>query len=445
MLAAAAAVVVGSALLVLFVARGAQAGVPLSLALLSILPLLSIVLTTRALWRATTIAPHPTAPHLRAHGPLEAGQTIILLTLLLPGLFGFLILVVLAGQLVTDRRDLQSDVDRAALAAALDLPNAAVAIASGYEWLERNAVDTTDPEVTVTITTPYQGNPNRVYVHVERPIRSSLNFGVIPSVTASAVAEKVSGDGGNYAIFATEDSCGASDPLQLSGSVNIFGGAVHSNSKIKINGSKNDFDGDVTSQCTIQVSGSNNTFNPDWEDINSVLPAPLDLDYSDFVCDIEVDGDIDLKSDDAYWNDPSIRTQLKTGTYCATGKLQLSGSDITGYATLVAKGELQVSGSDFDLHPDPTIAAASDPQDDTRGILLFSYANSPSAMDISGSGGEWEGIIHAPRGTAKMQGSSNLTVTGSIIAEKVQVSGSDFTMQASVDGGSNVDYIYLVE
>ena len=44
-----------------------------------------------------------------------------------------------------------------------------------------------------------------------------------------------------------------------------------------------------------------------------------------------------------------------------------------------------------------------------------------------------------------MQGSSNLTVTGSIIAEKVQVSGSDFTMQASVDGGTTVDYIYLAE
>ena len=44
-----------------------------------------------------------------------------------------------------------------------------------------------------------------------------------------------------------------------------------------------------------------------------------------------------------------------------------------------------------------------------------------------------------------MQGSSNLTVTGSIIAEKVQVSGSDFTMRASFDGGNNVEYIYLVE
>ena len=44
-----------------------------------------------------------------------------------------------------------------------------------------------------------------------------------------------------------------------------------------------------------------------------------------------------------------------------------------------------------------------------------------------------------------MQGSDNLTVTGSIIAKKVKVSGSDFTMQASLNSGGGADYIYLVK
>ncbi len=233
-----------------------------------------------------------------------------------------------------------------------------------------------------------------------------------------------------------EDSCGASDPLELSGSVNFFGGAVHSNSKIKINGSDNDFDGEVTFQCVIDISGSNNEFDPGWQDIDAIIDPPLDLTYDDFSCDVEVNGDLDLNGDDSYWNDPGSKTSLKTGTYCATGKIQLSGSDVTGEVTLVARGELQVSGSDFTLSPDPN---------DPNGVLLFSYANSSSAMDISGSGGDWEGIIHAPRGTAKMQGSDNLTVTGSIIAKKVKVSGSDFTMQASLNSGGGADYIYLVK
>ena len=114
MLAAAAFVVAGSALLAFFVVRGAQAGVPLFLALpLLILPLLSIGLTARELGRRSGVArpaSWPAVPHLRAHRRHEAGQTITLLTLLLPGLFGFQILVVLAGQLLADRRDLQSDV-----------------------------------------------------------------------------------------------------------------------------------------------------------------------------------------------------------------------------------------------------------------------------------------------------------------------------------------------
>ncbi len=50
---------------------------------------------------------------------------------------------------------------------------------------------------------------------------------------------------------------------------------------------------------------------------------------------------------------------------------------------------------------------------------------------MSGSGGNWEGYIFAPNGRAKIQGSSNLSISGSIVADRVTVSGSDFSLNAS--------------
>ena len=141
---------------------------------------------------------------------------------------------------------------------------------------------------------------------------------------------------------------------------------------------------------------------------------------------------MNLGSESGIWIDA---TTLEPGTYCSDGNLQLSGSDITGEVTLVARGELQVSGSNFTLSPAP---------DDPTGVLFFSEASSSSALDLSGSGGSWEGIIHAPNGTAKMQGSSNLSLTGSIIAGRVKVSGSNFSMTASSEYSAGVAFIFLV-
>ena len=178
----------------------------------------------------------------------DRGQTVILLALLLPVVVAFLGFVVVVGQVANARRDLQNDADRAALAAALDLPSAATAAAAGNEWLRRNGIDTTDADITITITTPFRGNPNQVYVRVERPVDTT--FGLGRRVSASAVAEKITGGGGQYAIFAMEESCSAPDPLEISGSNVAIAGVVHSNSELKINGSDNIFDGGTTSRST---------------------------------------------------------------------------------------------------------------------------------------------------------------------------------------------------
>ena len=64
-------------------------------------------------------------------------------------------------------------------------------------------------------------------------------------------------------------------------------------------------------------------------------------------------------------------------------------------------------------------------------LLMFSNAGSPPACNVnaiqfSGSGISWSGLMFAPRGEIQMSASSNVSVFGSIIAHSVDVSGSNF-------------------
>ena len=75
-------------------------------------------------------------------------------------------------------------------------------------------------------------------------------------------------------------------------------------------------------------------------------------------------------------------------------------------------------------------------------ILLFTESNSSSALDV---GGQWQGILFAPNGLAKVQGSSNLSVAGSIIADQVQTSGSNWSLAALEESGGGAPSLSLIE
>lgn len=121
----------------------------------------------------------------------ESGQAMISIVVVLFafGLSGAAVIDV--GLLVSDRRDAQSDVDRAALAGALALTlegadsigDESAALLAAREWAASNGIDTSDPAVTLTvdvIDTCYSnddGVPTGVRVSVERdPTTFLLGF-----------------------------------------------------------------------------------------------------------------------------------------------------------------------------------------------------------------------------------------------------------------------------
>jgi hypothetical protein len=156
----------------------------------------------------------------------------------------------------------------------------------------------------------------------------------------------------------------------------------------------------------------------------------------------------DLAADGAWWvGGTKTSKTLRPGIYCSrTGSsdgIKLSDSDIRVLAdiatgadgvTFVAQYSIEVSGSNFQLKPFKD------------NILFASYGTTDVAIKVAGSSGTWEGILYAPNGTAEVSGSSNLALKGGIIAKRVKLNGSSFSIDgSSSEGGPGEQVIALTE
>ncbi len=367
-------------------------------------------------------------PGLRVRLSKEAGQTLVLFVFALAALMGFTALSIDVGLVFVARRDMQNAADAAALAGARELEDSpAAAIAMAQQYASANGVDLTDPSYTFEATTPYQGDPGKIEVKVSREVdflfarALGLDFASVPA-RAVAEATVVPGTSGTYAVLALDTNCQSADQILIPGSGSVITGGVHSNSDLQVSGSDNTFNSAVTYNCDVSVGGQNNTFSSSPVKAQ-VVSLAQNYTYSYFPCTYTFTASANLQSHNEVWvgNNPSSK-QLKDGVYCSTQDIQLSGQSITGNVTLVAADEVKISGSDFNLTPY------------YEDILAFSAASDGSAIDMSGSGGSWAGIILAPDGAVKLQGSDNLSVSGSIVGDRVIVSGSNFSLTSGGGG-----------
>lgn len=370
----------------------------------------------------------------------ERGQMIIVFALLVP-----LVIFVVAAAAVdvgfwqSERRGAQTAADLAALAAARELPGSdAAVIQYGLDYAKTNGYDDADDDVSVLVTPRHKGDPDLVEVRIDSQSAGFFSsiFGLIaPNHGARAVAEYLTAEE-QYALFANENSCGVDNALELSGSNITVVGRSHTNAVLKVGGSDNDFEGAVTFVCN----------SPNRNQIHKSTdfdPPPAPTGQIQMPVEYEL---ITTSSQTGDWRVRNVRTGAETsctvkrnseiilnsfvsggvipsGVYCTKDKLTLSQGNVTGNVTLVSLKEMTVGGSDISLTPY------------WDNLLLFSYMNNDSALDFSGQGGRWEGLFYAPRGTAKIQGSDgssgSLDIVGSIIADQIRISGSNFTITAA--------------
>ncbi len=151
---------------------------------------------------------------INARGRREGGQMLVLFVLLLGVLMGFVAMSIDVGMTFQERRSQQNAADAAALAAVAELPDSpTAAVAAAYDWANRNGYSSADG-ATVTVTTPYQGNPGVVEVIIEEdePFIFALALGLDSiGVHARAVASIDQGTIGKTAaiLLLNEHDCGA--------------------------------------------------------------------------------------------------------------------------------------------------------------------------------------------------------------------------------------------
>lgn len=341
-------------------------------------------------------------------------------------LLGVSALVLDVGVFTVEKRNVQNAVDGAALAAARELPgDPSAALAAAENYLALNGYPVAGSDVTLAYTTPYTADSEQVEViltnhNVPYLFARVLGF-VSLDISARAVGESVTGHEDDYAVFALDTSCG-SPGIDIQGSDASFVGTVHGNSNVAIAGSDHSFIPSITFSCDFSEGGSGHTYAHDEKytgERNDPFLGAL-IDFASFSCNFSYPNNVNLKSKAEVWSDAG-KTQLISGVYCFDRNVSLVGNDITGSVTFVAMGNITVSGSNHNLSPAP----------DNDFLFYSESSTGPNQIDVSGSGGQWSGLMYAPNGDASLSGQANHNFAGSVVAQNVSINGNGMTIVAS--------------
>ncbi len=346
----------------------------------------------------------------------EAGQSVVLVALSIAMLCGVAALVVDVGMVSVREGQLQNAADAAALAAARDLPSASTAKSTAVKYAGYNGVAATD----TVVTTPYNGNPNRVEVVCNKTVQYTFAkiFGAKSIVvSARAVAEKAAGASGpfGYAVFS------GGDTLLLgmhSSSLNIQG-SVHSNYSLLITGSTQTISGNVEAvnslSCyvsSLTIGGLAQGASIDIQGSSINVPNRLTkpstvISMPDFSAEIKAASDAagtTISGNKNFWG---TNLSVSKPIY-VDGDVEVSGSTFSGAGTICATGSIKMSGS--------MLEAAS-----STAVCLYAINGD---INLSTSNLEIYSTLYAPNGSINIH-ASNINIYGRVIAEKILITGSN--------------------
>jgi hypothetical protein len=392
----------------------------------------------------------------------EKGAVAITVAIAMLVLLGFAALAIDGGLGFDDRRGTQNAADNAALAAAWEACNpanspadptgAALAVAT------ENGYDDTAPETTVTVTA-LSASEYEVVIQTDNDATfAPAGVGTeTVTVTSRAVAtcEEEPFLGG-YAIFAGAEHCssGGSIELDLTGSTKVIDGGIFSNGDLKINGPNTT----VTGEVEFRGSFSSNAGVAADQYLGSPKGYPLEMSILDFRAGGKYRTDPSLTFIDAAGARINNNWMVNNG-YATGGTSQITITQSGIYYTSFNGGQDAIDLSKVDTAPGVQVSFVSEGTMHITGngvnvtgyapvadgaytpLMFFSNAGSPpacntTAIQFSGSDMSWEGLMFAPNGAVQMSASSsNATVNGSIIANTVSVSGSNFEINWQDDGG----------
>ena len=376
-----------------------------------------------------------------ARNPGERGQMLILFVLGLGVLMGMVAMSVDVGFILHERRSQQNAADAAALAAVAELPDSpSAAVAAAYDWANRNGYSIADG-ATITVNTPYQGNPSAVEVVIERdqPFIFALALGLDSvDVHARAVASRDPGSLTSPAIFAAATGCTNPEEIAMTASQIEVVGDIISNGSAKIIGSDIIVEGNLTFICD-DPQLNNGAFSGGLNQVTDPVDWPDYFVYADFACDFQASEAlqpwlINPTSEPSLYDDPASGA-LKPGVYCHNADIQVS-EGATGTVTFVSKSSVDISGGPYDLKPYQ------------HNVVIYSEEQSVganSAIHVSSNGFTWEGIIFARKGAIKFSASTVNSQSGAVWGDTVQLSASSGSIAAIIDSEPSFGPPKLVE
>ncbi len=362
----------------------------------------------------------------------EAGQSIVIIALVMVLLLGIAGLAIDGGGLLLLRRDAQNAVDSAVVAAAYArCTNGNVEEAARTAAKDNGFVN--DSITTVNVNTPplqgpKAGDTNFVEVSITREKPKffiQVVYGGKLEVTARGVGYCKPGTemfaGG--AIFAGSEDC--QDGVNLGGSSVYIEGNVHSNGDLKSTGSDHNIYGSGTAAGGIQGSA---TFypNPAQGGVPPKKNIPLLYNVADFAPGGKFaqeatavgsyhafSGDIDL---------PGALANPVGGLIYVDGDVDLNKLEVDQAKgiTIVATGEIKFTNQVKSQVIDAYLS---------NGLLFFSMyeatnCGTTGGISISGSNHRLYGLLYAPHGPISISG-SDVRIEGALIADTVGNSASD--------------------
>jgi hypothetical protein len=418
----------------------------------------------------------------------ESGQALVIATLSMAVLMGFLALAVDVGLLFHARRNVQLAADSAAVAAALDYKynaNVTSAQTAGRAAAAANGISNVTANVSVNVPPtngPYTGNSNFAEVLIQQPMTTTFtNFLNIRGlrIAGRAVAGSLplnqAGEGCMWALASSGQAVSNTGSGDISASnCNIYDDSSASNA-VSSTGS-----GMISAKAIGVVGGFSSTPsghilpNPPTTGITPVA-NPLNITAptvttspcmgGSTACDKSNSVGTMTLSPGNYTSistSGSARTVLNPGTYVIgslsivgsgtlilgagnytiTGSFMSSGSPtvtlgsglyiIGGGLSLTGSGPLTGTGVTFDMQGGGTTITGSSSMSLTAptsgnysGLLIYQPSTNSSSIAITGSAGAtFQGIVDAPSAPLRLTGSGSLGISTDLIVSSITNTGS---------------------
>jgi hypothetical protein len=337
------------------------------------------------------------------------------------------------GMALVERRAVRNAADHAALAAAWADCNGRGPRAAADASILRNGFDIWD----LTLSDTADGWEAVIDTTVGTTFAKVIGISSL-DVSGAAVADCSGGGGTASAIFAFGDECDDVGKIQLNiaGSSNTVYGGVYSNDNVGLSGSSNNFGYDnppvdpfehfkpMLDPSMISANGFDTGYPLQ---VKNKVPRPDFIDIADYgpggsaAMAAADDGKWFFTSGD--WDKDEIIARGE-GLYYARGDITVP--EIDGEFTFVAEAHLRAPDGESTLKPYV---------DDLLFMGAHKWKETDKQCDsavvaLNGSNTNWTGIVYAPNGLIKLEGSTNKGFSGALLGWSVDLSGSEITIIA---------------